>query len=96
MYVFCAPRWMEAQKENLPYTAQDRWDGSRVYFEVLFQMDEGPSFKKVQCVAAVERAEVSTRRWTEEWGLYTLKHAKLPYSRNTKGRIMFPRQYCVV
>lgn len=38
----------------LSFAAKDRWDGSRVEFQVLFQMDEGPSFEKVQCVAAVE------------------------------------------
>lgn len=38
----------------LRFAAKDRWDGSRVEFEVLFQMGEGPSFEKVKCVAAVE------------------------------------------
>ncbi len=35
------------------YAAKDRWDGSRVYFEVLFQMEGGPRFEKVQCVAII-------------------------------------------
>lgn len=35
------------------YAAKDLWDGSRVCFEVLFQMREGPRFEKVQCVAIV-------------------------------------------
>lgn len=35
------------------YAVKDRWDGSRVYFEVLFQMGSGPRFEKVQCVAIV-------------------------------------------
>jgi len=59
------PKALEAQGQSLSgrlndiflmlrFAAKDRWDGSRVYFEVLFQMDEGPSFKKVQCVVAVE------------------------------------------
>lgn len=38
----------------LRFAAKDRWDGSRVEFEGLFKIDEGPSFKEVQCVAAVE------------------------------------------
>lgn len=38
----------------LRFAAKDRWDGSRVEFEVLFQVGEGPSFQKVSCVAAVE------------------------------------------
>jgi len=59
------PKALEAQGQSLSgrlhdvfmmlrFAAKDRWDGLRVEFEVLFQMDEGPSFKKVQCVAAVE------------------------------------------
>lgn len=59
------PEALEAQSQSisgrlhdvfmmLRFAAKDRWDGSRVEFEVLFQMDEGPSFEKVQCVAAVE------------------------------------------
>ncbi|WP_338669393.1 DUF6573 family protein [Pseudodesulfovibrio methanolicus] len=35
------------------YAAKVRWDGERVYFEVLFLMGEGPRFEKVQCVAIV-------------------------------------------
>ncbi len=38
----------------LRFSAGNRWNGSRVEFEVLFQVGEGPSFKKVGCVAAVE------------------------------------------
>ncbi len=35
------------------YAAKVRWDGERVYFEVLFLMGGGPRFEKVQCVAIV-------------------------------------------
>ena len=38
----------------LRYAAKDRWDGTRVEFEVLFQVEKTPSFKKVLCIAAVE------------------------------------------
>jgi len=40
------------------YAAKARWDGSRVYFDVLFQMGEGPCFEKVQCVAIVGPGDV--------------------------------------
>lgn len=33
--------------------ARSRWDGSRVYFDVLFQMEEGPKFEEVHVVAII-------------------------------------------
>lgn len=36
------------------YAMKDRWDGSRANFEVLFQMEGELTFKKVQCIVAVE------------------------------------------
>lgn len=35
------------------FAIRDRLEDSRIYFEVLFQMKEGPRFEKVQCVAIV-------------------------------------------
>ncbi len=33
--------------------ARSRWDGSRVYFDVLFQMEEGPKLEKAHVVAII-------------------------------------------
>ena len=36
------------------YAMRERWNEDRAYFEVLFLMDGELTFKKVQCVIAVE------------------------------------------